>query len=59
MWRGGPPRIRTSLSRDQVIEISNRFASLNPYSFGATILKIEDVNYIDGDPSKGFRNLYG
>jgi len=36
-----------------------RFESLNPYSFGGTILKIEDVNYIDGDPSKGFRNLYG
>jgi hypothetical protein len=47
------------LSRDQVIEISNRFISLNPYSFGGTILKIEDVNYIDGDPSKGFRDLYG
>ena len=28
-------------------------------SFGGTILKIENVNYIDGDPSKGFRNLYG
>ena len=24
-----------------------------------TILKVEDVNYIDGDPSKGFRDLYG
>jgi hypothetical protein len=47
------------LSRNQVISISNRFASLNPYSFGGTILKIEDVNYIDGDPSKGFRDLYG
>jgi hypothetical protein len=42
-----------------VIEISKRFASLNPYSFGGTILKIEDVNYIDGDPSRGFRDLYG
>ena len=47
------------LSRDRVIEISKRFASLNPYSFGGTILKVEDVNYIDGDPSKGFRDLYG
>jgi hypothetical protein len=47
------------LSRDPVIEISNRFTSLNPCSFGGTILKIEDVNYIDGDPSKGFRDLYG
>jgi hypothetical protein len=47
------------LSRDQVIEISQRFASLNPYSFGGTILKIEDVNYIDGDPSNSFRDLHG
>ena len=47
------------LSRDRVIEISNRFVSLNPYSFGGTILKVEDVNYIDGDSSKGFRDLYG
>jgi hypothetical protein len=42
-----------------VIEISKRFESLNPYSFGGTILKVEDVNYIDGNPSKGFRDLYG
>jgi hypothetical protein len=47
------------LHRDRVIEISERFESLNPYSFGGTILKIEDVNYIDGDPSKGSRDLYG
>jgi hypothetical protein len=47
------------LLRDQVIEISKRFESLNPYSFGGTILKIEDVNYIDGEPSKGFRDLHG
>jgi hypothetical protein len=47
------------LSRDRVIDISKRFESLNPYSFGGTILKIEEVNYIDGDPSKGFRDLYG
>jgi hypothetical protein len=47
------------LSRDQVIGISQRFVSLNPYSFGGTILKVEDVNYVDNDPSKGFRDLYG
>ena len=47
------------LSRDRVTDISKRFESLNPYSFAGTILKIEDVNYIDGDPSKGFRDLYG
>jgi len=47
------------LSRDTVLKISERFASLNPYSFGGTILKVEDVNYVDGDPTKGFRDLYG
>lgn len=47
------------LSRQTVIDISERFASLNPYSFGGTILKIEDVNYEESDPSKPFRDLYG
>jgi hypothetical protein len=47
------------MPRDRVVEISNRFVSLNPHSFGGTILKIEVVNYVDGDPSKGFRDLYG
>jgi hypothetical protein len=47
------------LSRDTVVKISDRFAALNPYSFGGTILKIEDVNYVDGDPRKPFRDLYG
>ena len=48
-----------SLSRDTVIQISGRFTALNPYSFGGTILKVEDVNYVDGDPRKPFRDLYG
>ena len=59
---GADPREFTPvpcLSRDRVIEISKRFEWLNPYSFGGTILKVEDVNYEDGDPSKGFRDLYG
>jgi hypothetical protein len=47
------------LSRDTVMKISERFASLNPYSFGGTILKVEDVNYVDEDPRKPFRDLYG
>ena len=47
------------LSRDTVVKISERFAALNPYSFGGTILKVEDVNYVDGDPRKPFRDLYG
>jgi len=42
-----------------VIEISKRFALLNPYSFGGTILKIEDVNYVDNDPSQPFHDLHG
>jgi hypothetical protein len=36
-----------------------RHLSLLRHSFGGTILKIEDVNYVDGDPSKGFRDLHG
>jgi hypothetical protein len=47
------------LSRDAVVKISERFTALNPYGFGGTILKVEDVNYADGDPNKGFRDLYG
>jgi DNA polymerase family B len=47
------------LSRDTVARISERFTALNPYSFGGTILKIEDVNYLDEDPRKPFRDLYG
>jgi hypothetical protein len=47
------------LSRDTVAKISQHFTALNPYSFGGTILKIEDVNYLDGDPRKPFRDLYG
>ena len=47
------------LPRDTVLKISERFATLNPYSFGGTILKVEDVNYEDSDPSKPFRDLYG
>ena len=47
------------LSRDTVMKISERFTALNPYSFGGTILKVEDVNYVDGDPRKPFRDLYG
>ena len=47
------------LSRDTVVKISECFTALNPYSFGGTILKIEDVNYVDGNPRKPFRDLYG
>jgi hypothetical protein len=47
------------LSRNTVIRISERFAALNPYSFGGTILKVEAVNYVDEHPRKPFRDLYG
>jgi len=47
------------LSRDTVIKISKSFSALNPYSFAGTILKVEDVNYVDGDPRKPFCDLYG
>jgi hypothetical protein len=53
------------LLRDKVVTISKQFESLNPYSFGGTILKVEDVNHEPsekkpkGDPSKPFRELYG
>ena len=47
------------LSRNTVLQISERFATLNPYSFGGTIRKVEDVNYEDSDPRKPFRDLYG
>ena len=47
------------MPRKAVLKISERFISLNPYSFGGTILKVEDVNYQDGDPRKSFRELYG
>jgi hypothetical protein len=47
-----------ALKREEVVKISQRFTSLNPYSFKGTILKVEDVNYVDSDPTKPFRDLY-
>jgi hypothetical protein len=41
--------------RSQVQEIIDRFAELNPYNFGGSILRFLDCNYIDSDPEKGFR----
>ena len=46
-------------------QISERFETLNPYSFKGTILKVEDVNHEPsekkpkGDPDKPFRDLWG
>jgi hypothetical protein len=43
-----------------VLEIVRRFRSLNPYSFGGDLLKIEDVNYRNGDPNtRSLRTIYG
>jgi hypothetical protein len=46
---------RRILPRSQVQEIIDRFAELNPYDFGGSILRFLDCNYIDSDPEKGFR----
>ena len=43
------------LPRSQVQEIIDRFAELNPYDFGGSILRFVDGNYKDSDPEKGFR----
>jgi hypothetical protein len=48
-----------ALSDKQVNHISKRFESLNPYGFRGTILKIEDINYVDSDPRKPLRTIYG
>jgi hypothetical protein len=48
-----------TLSHAQVKQISEQFSSLNPYNFPGTILKIEDINYVDSDPRKPFRTLFG
>jgi len=34
-------------------EIIDRFAEINPYDFGGSILRFLDRNYIDSDPEKG------
>lgn len=46
---------RRILPRSQVQEIIDRFAELNPYAFGGSILRFLDCNYLKSDPEKGFR----
>ena len=41
------------LPHSTVLRIARRFRSLNPYSFGGDLLKVEDVNYEDGNPKTG------
>jgi hypothetical protein len=50
-----------ALSIDQVKSIVKRFNRLNPYdrSLVSSLLKIEDVNFVDSDPAKPFRQLFG
>jgi hypothetical protein len=50
------------LTWDAVRTIVDRFASLNPYDQGivkGSILNVVDANYVDSDPSKPQRQLYG
>lgn len=47
------------ISHDEVTKISARFASLNPYRFPGTILKVEDVNHEDEDSRKPLRVVQG
>jgi hypothetical protein len=48
------------LPHSAVLKIARRFRSLNPYSFGGDLLKVEDVNYEDGNPKTGsLRTVHG
>jgi hypothetical protein len=57
---GGKEAIK-ALSLAQVKSIAKRFNRLNPYdqSLVRSLLKIEDVNFVDSDPSKAHRQLFG
>jgi hypothetical protein len=50
-----------ALSFKQIESIADKFNRLNPYdpNFVRDILKIEDVNHVDGDASKPLRRLFG
>jgi hypothetical protein len=56
----GADAIRT-LTLAQVESIARKFNQLNPYDpkLVRDILKIEDVNHVDSDPNKPFRQLFG
>jgi hypothetical protein len=63
---GGKTRYRgksgfRALSLQEIRAISDSFKRLNPYdpSLVSEILKIEDVNYVDSNPKRPFRQLYG
>jgi hypothetical protein len=50
-----------ALSLQEIRAISEKFKKLNPYDpfLVSEILKIEDVNFVDSNPKKPFRQLYG
>jgi len=50
-----------ALTWDEVKKFADRVNSLNPYSASLVpdILKIEDINFVDSDPHKARRQLYG
>jgi hypothetical protein len=50
-----------TLTTDQVEAIAKRFNKLNPYKPGVVgeMLKIEDINHVDSDPRKPYRQLWG
>ncbi len=56
----GKPGFR-ALSLREVRSIASKFRKLNPYnpSLVTEILKIEDINFLDDDPKKRFRQLFG
>jgi hypothetical protein len=48
------------LRHADVLKMVGRFRSLNPYSFGGDLLKVEDVNYEAGKPKTGkLRTVHG
>jgi hypothetical protein len=55
----GVPGCKNSriLPRTEVQEIIDRFAGLNPYGFGGSILRFTEDNYINSDPKNAFRQL--
>ncbi len=50
-----------ALSWSEVNKIAERFDTLNPYNCDHVpkLLKIEDINFVDSDPSKPPRQLFG
>jgi hypothetical protein len=56
----GEDAVKT-LSLKQVESIAHTFNKLNPYDpkFVRDILKIEDINHVDADPKKPYRQLFG